>query len=213
MVQVVDDPKKVEDAYARQYENLASKIANLVPTRRGVLAEIGCGKGQLTIPLAKLLPRHQFNLVDTFTGAYSGTLGQLNRALSGAKLTSRVKVHKADYLDWLSEEFSDKYVGVISSEFLPEIDSYELSMFLSECYRVVRPGGLTVHSFLSPIAKNRRQRLMIEADSNPKWTRTPPKEWFSPKPALVVSVLRRVGFRNLRTERIESNLIIKGDAV
>ncbi len=86
-------------------------------------------------------------------------------------------------------------------------------MFLSECYRVVRPGGLTVHSFLSPIARNRRQRLMIEADSNPKWTRTPPKEWFSPKPALVVSVLRRVGFRNLRTERIESNLIIKGDAV
>src|SRR3989441_10651944 len=186
MGQIVDDPRKVESAYAHQYENLARKIANLVPTRRGVLAEIGCGKGQLTIPLAKLLPRHQFNLVDTFTGAYSGTLGQLNRALSGAKLTSRVKVHKADYLDWLSEEFSDKYVGVISSEFLPEIDSYELSMFLSECYRVVRPGGLTVHSFLSPIGRNRRQRLMIKADTNPIWTKTPPKEWFSPKPTHVV---------------------------
>ncbi len=213
MVQVVDDPKKVENAYAHQYENLASEIANLVPTKGGILAEIGCGEGRLTIPLAKLLPRHRFNVVDTFAGPYSGTLGRLNKALVRAKLKSKVKVNVADYLNWLSEEFSDKYVGVISSEFLPEIDSYELSMFLSECYRVARPGGLTVHSFLSPIARNRRQRLLIEADSNPKWTKTPPKEWFSPKPALVMSELRRKGFRNLHVEKIKSNLIIKADAV
>src|SRR5712691_272650 len=202
MVQIVDDLRKVESAYAHQYENLARKVANLVPTRRGILAEIGCGEGQLTIPLAKLLPRHRFNVVDTFTGAYSGTLGRLNQALFVAKLKSRVKVNVADYLDWLWEEFSDKYAGVISSEFLPEIDSYELSMFLSECHRVARSGGLTVHAFLSPVARNRRQRLMIEADSDPRWTKTPPKEWFSPKPALVLSELRRVGFRNLHIERI-----------
>ena len=213
MVQVVDDPKKVENAYAHQYENLASEIANLVPTRGGILAEIGCGEGQLTIPLAKLLPRHRFNAVDTFTGPYSGTQSRLNQALFRAKLKSRVKVNVADYLDWLWEEFSDKYVGVISSEFLPETDSYELSMFLSECYRVTRPGGLTVHSFLSPLPRNRRQKLLIEADSNPKWTKTPPKEWFSPKPALVMSELRRAGFRNLHVEKIKSNLIIKADAV
>ncbi len=213
MVQVVDDPKKVENAYAHQYENLASEIANLVPTKGGILAEIGCGEGRLTIPLAKLLPRHRFNVVDTFAGPYSGTLGRLNKALVRAKLKSKVKVNVADYLNWLSEEFSDKYVGVISSEFLPEIDSYELSMFLSECYRVAKPGGLTVHSFLSPITRNRRQRLLIEADSNPKWTKTPPKEWFSPKPALVMSELRRVGFRNLHVRKIKSHLIVKADAV
>ena len=211
--QVVEDPKRVQSAYVHQYEILAREIANLVPTRSGILAEIGCGKGQLTIPLAKLLPRHQFNVVDTFSGAYSGTLRLLNKALSGARLKSRVKVHAADYLDWLGEEFSDKYAGVISSEFLPEIESYGLSMFLAECYRVARPGGLTVHSFLSPISRNRRQRLMIEADTNPKWTKTPPKEWFSPKPSLVLSELRRVGFRDLRIKKIESNLIIKSDAV
>ena len=117
MIRVVDNPKKVEDAYARQYENLASEIANLVLTRRGILAEIGCGEGRLTIPLAKLLPRHRFNVVDTFTGAYSGALGRLNQALFVAKLKSRVKVNVADYLDWLWEEFSDKYAGVISMSF------------------------------------------------------------------------------------------------
>jgi SAM-dependent methyltransferase len=213
MPQVVDDREKVEGAYAHQYEILARKISDLISGRSGVIAEIGGGEGQLTIPLAKLLPHHRFNVVDTFNGAYSGSLRRLKRRLHVAKLTSRVKVHVADYLDWLAVEFSDKFAGVVSSEFLPEIDSYELPMFLAECYRVVRKGGLTVHSFLSPAARNRRQRLLIEADSNPKWTKTPPKEWFSPKPALVVSELRRVGFRNLHTEKIESKLIIRGGAV
>jgi cyclopropane fatty-acyl-phospholipid synthase-like methyltransferase len=213
MVQIVDDPKKVESAYAGQYDRLARTVANLIPSKRGTLAEIGCGEGQLTIPLAKLLPRHQFNVIDTFTGAYSGTFTQLKRALSRARLTSQVRVHKADYLDWLWDDFSDKYAGVISSEFLPEIDSYELSMFLPECYRVIRPRGITVHAFLSPIARNRRQELMIRADSDPMWTKTPPKEWFSPKCALVMSELRRAGFQDVHTEKIESNLVIRADAV
>jgi cyclopropane fatty-acyl-phospholipid synthase-like methyltransferase len=212
IVQIVDDPGRVDKAYPLQYESLARRVASLVPSRRGILAEIGCGEGQLTVPLAKLLPGHRFNVVDTFAGAYSGTLTKLNNALSRARLTSRVKVNKADYLDWLWEEFSDKYAGVISSEFLPEIDSYELSMFVSECYRIVRPWGLTVHSFLSPIARNRRQELMIEADSNPKWTKTPPKEWFSPKRDQVVSALKRAEFRNIRVKRIKSNLIIRAQA-
>jgi cyclopropane fatty-acyl-phospholipid synthase-like methyltransferase len=212
LLPAVDDPRKVENAYAHQYENLSREIANLLPTSNGILAEVGCGKGQLTIPLAKLLPGHQLNVVDTFTGAYSGTLSRLNQALSVAKLKGRVKVHIADYRDWLCEESSDKYVGVASSEFLPEIDSDELSRFLSECYRVVRPGGVTVHSFLSPTPRNRRQRLLIEADTNPMWTKTPPKEWFSPKPAFVRSLLKRVGFRSLKIETVKSDLIFRAEA-
>ena len=212
MVRVVDDPTKVEGAYAHLYENLAREIANLISTRTGVLAEIGCGKGQLTIPLAKLLPRYRFNVVDTFTGAYSGTLSRLKRALFRARLKGRVKVQVDDYLDWLWEEFSDRYTVVISSEFLPDIDSYELSMFLPECYRVLRPGGLTIHSFLSPTPRNAPQRLLIEADTNPLWTRTPPKEWFSPKPTLLASKLVRTGFRDVRIKRVKSNFAIKANA-
>ena len=213
LVQIIDDPRKVENAHDLQYENLARKIANLVLAKRGIFGEIGGGKGQMTVPLAKLLPRLRFIVVDTFSGAYSGTLSQLNQALSGAELTRRVKVHVADYLDWMWEEFSDKYVGIISSEFLPEIDSYELSMFLSECYRVLRPGGITIHSFLSPTPRNSRQKLLIEADTDPIWTKTPPKEWFSPKPTHVVSKLTRAGFRDIHVERMKINLIIRAEAV
>jgi cyclopropane fatty-acyl-phospholipid synthase-like methyltransferase len=209
---VIDDPREVEQAYARQYENLSREFSRVIQSKRGILAEIGCGRGQLTIPVARLLPHCRFRVVDTFAGAYTGTLRLLNKALLQARLKNRVKVYKADYLAWLWDQYSDSYAGVVSSEFLPEIDSYELSMFLSECYRVVRPGGTAVHSFLSPIARNRRQRLLIEADTDPIWTKTPPKEWFSPKPTFVVSKLMRIGFRGVHVKRVKSNLIIRGEA-
>jgi cyclopropane fatty-acyl-phospholipid synthase-like methyltransferase len=209
---VIDDPREVEQAYARQYENLSREFSRVIQSKRGILAEIGCGRGQLTIPVARLLPHCRFRVVDTFAGAYTGTLRLLNNALLQARLKNRVKVYKADYLAWLWDRYSDSYAGVVSSEFLPEIDSYELSMFLSECYRVVRPGGITVHSFLSPSPRNRRQRLLIEADTDPIWTKTPPKEWFSPKPTFVVSKLMRIGFRGFHVKRVKSNLIIRGEA-
>lgn len=202
----------MEQVYARQYENLAREYAHVILSKRGELAEVGPGKGQLTIPLARLLPHIRVYAVDTFSGAYAGTLVQLKRALTGAKLTNRVRVYKADYLDWLWDQYSDSFSSIVSSEFLPEIDSYELSRFVPECYRALRSEGVMVHSFLSSVARNSRQRLLIEADTNPKWTKTPPREWFSPRPGLVVSMLRRSGFQNIRLKRIKSNLIIRADA-
>jgi SAM-dependent methyltransferase len=212
LTEAIDDPREVEQAFTRQYEKLAREFSHLIQSKRGILAEIGCGRGQLTIPLAKLLPDTRFRVVDTFTGAYMGTLRKLNKALLRARLKNRVKVYRADYLAWFWDQYSDSYARVISSEFLPEIDSYELSMFLSECYRVVRPGGLAAHSFLSGTPRNNRQKLLIEADSNPIWTRTPPKEWFSPRATFVVSRLRRAGFGNMQVWRVKSNLIIRGGA-
>lgn len=192
MLEIVEDPKRVDAAYASQYDQLAREFEALLPPR-GLLAEVGCGKGQLTIPIAKLGPKYRFEVVDTFTGPYSGTLRQLKQALHRKRLKHRVKVHKMDYLDWISDEYSDKYTAVISSEFLPEINSYGLKMFLPERYRVLGQGGVTIHSFLSPIPRNSRQRLLIEADSNPVWTKTPPSEWFSPKPAMVIAQMKHTG--------------------
>jgi hypothetical protein len=61
------------------------------------------------------------------------------------------------------------------------------------------------------IARNPRQKLLIEADSNPVWTYTPPKEWFSPKPELVTRELRKSGFHRIRRITIRSHLIMKAD--
>jgi hypothetical protein len=42
MEHIVDDLRNVEDQYAHQYENLARKVADLLPTGNEVLAELGC---------------------------------------------------------------------------------------------------------------------------------------------------------------------------
>ena len=117
---MIDNPREVEQAYARQYENLSREFSRVIQSKRGILAEIGCGRGQLTIPVARLMPHSRFQVVDTFAGAYTGTLRLLNKALLRARLENRVKVYKADYLAWLWDQYSDSYAGVVSSEFLPE---------------------------------------------------------------------------------------------
>jgi hypothetical protein len=124
---------KWENAYPINTRILREVSQASSPLGRGCSQRLGARERPANYPSGKASPPPPIHVVDTFAGAHLGTLGQLSSSLFGAKLKSRVTVHKTDYLDWLWEEFSDKYVRVISSEFLPEIDSYEPSMFLSEC--------------------------------------------------------------------------------
>ena len=139
-----------------------------------------CGKGQFTVPLLKRLPNCRI-AVDRFEGPYHSDRSDLAAAISRNKLRARVTIVKADYLDWMTAQVGEKYDAVVSNDFVAEIDSWGLRRFLSECHRILRPGGISVQSFLSPKPRNRRQRRLIEADSNPKWTKDPPLEWFSPQ--------------------------------
>lgn len=201
----------LESAWLKQYQRLAERFAYLLRSNLGDMTEIGCGKGQLTIPLSKLVASYRITVVDRFTGPYSKNYRLLKSALTREKL-GKVSVVVSDYASWLSRQPSNRYDALISNEFLCEINSAEMRSFLSECYRVLKPKGITIHGFLSPQGKNFRQRLSIEADSNPRWTKFPPKEWFSPEPKSVADELRRIGFRRVRTLKIRSNLRIKSSA-
>ncbi len=209
---IISDPVNLEDAWNHEYTVLPRRIAKLIPPRRGVLVEVGCGKGQLTLPLAKLSPNLRIIALDNFMGPYSKDHSQITSAIIREGLKGRIRVVVSDYRAWLAEQQSETYVGAISSEFLPEIDSSETRSFLSECHRILMPRGLSIHSFLSTEPRNSRQRLLIEADSDPRWTSLPPKEWFSPKPGFVVELLESSGFVRVRTAFIKSNLTFTGDA-
>jgi len=214
--EILTDPSEVEAAWSKQYDRLAGIFADIVGKKNRRIAEIGCGGGQLTIPLAKRAANVQFVLVDRFadtrTGSYSKNYKALVSNLKKAKLKGRARIVVSDYLKWITAQDDETYNATISSEFLPEIDSAEVRHFMQACYRLLKPRGVTVHSFLSPIPRNSRQRLLIIADSNPVWTRTPPKEWFSPRPELVIKELRESGFQRIRRITIRSHLIMKADA-
>lgn len=170
------------------------------------VVEFGCGRGQLTVPLARLIPSSTIVAVDEFQGPYRAWKKRLKAALHGARLEDRVKVVVSDCSRWSRKQPSSTYDAVLSSELFPEFDSEELKRFISEAHRVLKPRGLTVNSFLSPHGSNPRQRLFIEADSEPRWTRHPPKEWFSPPPGLVRRELRRAGFARIRTRTVPTRI-------
>jgi ubiquinone/menaquinone biosynthesis C-methylase UbiE len=210
-VKIVSDPGQLDAAWSLQYARLAEHFSRTLP-QRGVVVEIGCGRGQLTIPLADRVPKLQIVGVDSFKGPYSGSQTKLLSALASRGKRIGIKVAVSDYHSWLVNQPDSKYDAIISSEFLPEIDSMGTREFFDESYRIVKPGGRTIHSFLSPEPWNARQRRLIEADSDPRWTKTPPTEWFSPVPKLVLKYLNLSRFKRPRMIRVRSGLVIRSGA-
>ena len=211
-IRPISEPRELGAAWSGQYARLAELFSRVLPKKRGVLVEIGCGKGQLTIPLAERLPRCQIIGLDRFRGSYSQVQTELLSNLASLGKNLAIKVIVSDYKAWLSNQQNSKYDAIISSEFLPEIDSKSMRSFFLESYRVLKVGGTTIHSFLSPKPRNARQRLLIEADSDPRWTKTPPTEWFSPPPRQVLECLKLAGFKRPRNIRLRSGLVISSSA-
>jgi len=211
-MQVVSDPAHLDFAWKDQYQRVANYLGKFLPSAKYKLVEVGCGRGQFTIPVAKLNPDYRIIAVDNFAGPYSKSLKALKRTLKKERLSERITVIVSDYLDWLSRQPESRYDGVISSEFLCETDSKEMKTFFSQSCRISKPRSLTMHSFLSPQARNQEQRLVIEANLDPRWAKYPPKEWFSPVPKLVASYLKKAGFVSTRILGVKSNLRIVGEA-
>ncbi len=203
------DPGQLDLAWSQQYSRLSQKFSRILP-KNGILAEIGYGRGQLTIPLSETVPRLRIVGVDNFRGSYSETQAELLSALAGR--SRKVKVVLSDYQTWFESQPVSKYDALVSSEFLPELDSESMRRFFGDCYRVIKRGGKTIHSFLSPAPRNARQRRLIEADSDPRWTKTPPAEWFSPNPKLVSEQLVLAGFKRPHITRLKNGLIIRSIA-
>ncbi len=86
-----------ESSWKQQYQRLAAKFAGNLHEGRGVLVEVGCGRGQLTLPLAKLIPHWTVRTVDNFAGPYSAAHRSFITALSRQRLKHRIQVMVADY--------------------------------------------------------------------------------------------------------------------
>ena len=65
-MRVLSDPADLDRAWASEYARLARAITAVLPPKVTALVEVGCGRGQLTIPLARLLPSTQVDVVDRF---------------------------------------------------------------------------------------------------------------------------------------------------
>ncbi len=208
----VSRPAELDRAWSREYERLAREFRLLLPEAAGSVVELGCGRGQLTFRLATVAPRLRIVAVDSFQGPYAGGAEAFTAGRAERRLRGRVTLERDDVLAWLHRRKARTCDAAISNEFLCELDAEELRDVLSDCHRILRPGGATVHGFASPTPRTAAQRLVIEANVDPRWTETRPKEWFSPPPGLVAEELRRAGFRKIATAIWPSGLRVRGEA-
>jgi cyclopropane fatty-acyl-phospholipid synthase-like methyltransferase len=208
----ISRPERLEDEWRRVHERLVRGIADLCPIPPESILEVGSGRGQITIPLAERFPGAMITAVDRYQGPYSKDVDQFAARLARAGAVRRVRVIRADALKWISDRKMPWFDMVLSSEFLPELDAEQMAGFFECCFRVLCPGGLTAHLFLSPKARNARQRLVIDADSDPRWTRHRPRKWFSPPPLQAVQNLTAAGFVATRARRQPGGLAARAGA-
>ena len=76
----------------------------MLPSREGVLVEVGSGEGQLTIPFANVVPRYKIIALDRFKGAYSGNQARLLSEIARNRLRTRIRVVASDYNAWLAAQ-------------------------------------------------------------------------------------------------------------
>ncbi len=209
----VTNEQELAGAWQDEYARLARAVARSMRPTPSEIVEVGGGDGAFTVPLALSLPVARLVVIDRYDAPYTSSHQRLVRALRRRDLLGRVRVVIGDArVDMRRLDLGRRSRAVVSCEFLSELTSAEMTGFFEACSRVLAVGGVTTHLFLAPVPRNASQRLTIDADTDPRWTRHPPREWFSPTPELVAASLTQCGFRRVRLQTLRSRIRMVGRA-
>ncbi len=199
--------KDLKLAVEQMYGRLAGFLMGSVDLSCvSLVLEAGCGRGQLTFPLAERMgERCKIIAFDISSGPYSGVLGALGRAVREKKLGGVIKMAKGDVRNMF--DIKDESVDlVISNELLCELDRRGLKSAMGELHRILKRGRQMVHAELSPFSENKAQELFIKANFYSMETMTPRPSWFSPTADEIAVNLRRTGFKKIHVKYFETNL-------
>jgi ubiquinone/menaquinone biosynthesis C-methylase UbiE len=188
-------PSDLSEAWTRYYDLLAAHFVEQIGQRRvRVILEAGCGKGQLTIPLLRRLPREaKMITIDSSKGPYGGWLKELSQELRTAGLEKRVRLFKSDArrIRGIEDESVDI---VVSNELLCDLpyDS-QMEKALREFYRILRPGGFMIHGEWSSSPAAEPQAFLV-------------KHWPSWTPDQLFSIMRKNGFHEFKVTYFETTI-------
>jgi ubiquinone/menaquinone biosynthesis C-methylase UbiE len=189
MIQIrAEKPSDIPQAYSRYYTQMADHFARLIkPIQPRLVLEAGCGRGQLTLPLLRKLPRNcRLIGVDSAKRPYADWLGSLELKLSQANLTRRVQLVKADARQ-MRQVPSHTIDFLFSNELLCDLtNENQLTHALGEFHRVLRPRGLMVHGEWTSFTGGNSDALGVK--HSPSWT-----------PDQLFLLMNRSGFRNFAT--------------
>ncbi|RMF91512.1 MAG: class I SAM-dependent methyltransferase [Methanobacteriota archaeon] len=164
----------VSEVWKEGYERLAKAMAMLLPDGPGAsILELGSGRGQLTIPLLSRVSG-RIVAVDRSEEDLKG----LSMGLAALGLEGRVEPLLCDAMDLKVDDGSMD--AVCSNFFFGWIAPAEAMDLLNELYRVLKPGGVMVHSDLCPAAENRAQEIALD-QGRPENNLDPSPKWWTPE--------------------------------
>lgn len=190
-----DHPNDLAAAYSKYYDKLADHFVREIGSNKTrTLLEVGCGRGELTIPLLRKLPSStRMILVDSWKGPYDGWLEELTKRLRRTGLDRRVRIVNSDVRQFKEVE-AESVDGIVSNELICDLTrKVQLEKALREFYRVLRPGRFMVHgewlSYPTPLPKG----LMIR--HSPAWT-----------PDQLFVMMREAGFHDFHVTYFDSTI-------
>ena len=192
---VASSPSDLSKAWTRYYDRLAAHFVEQIGQRRfKVMLEAGCGRGQLTIPLLRRLPKSvKMIAIDSSKGPYASWLKELSQELRTAGLEKQVHPIKSDARRIKGVKDSSVDI-VVSNELLCDLpfDS-QLEKALREFYRILRPGGFMIHGEWSSSPAAEPQAFLV-------------KHWPSWTPDQLFSIMRKNGFHDFQITYFETTI-------
>jgi len=192
---VASSPSDLSKAWTRYYDRLAAHFVEQIGQRRfKVMLEAGCGRGQLTIPLLRRLPKSvKMIAIDSSKGPYASWLKELSHELRERGLERRVQPIRSDARRIKGVKDSSVDI-VVSNELLCDLpfDS-QLEKALREFYRILRPGGFMIHGEWSSSPAAEPQAFLV-------------KHWPSWTPDQLFSIMRKNGFHDFQITYFETTI-------
>ena len=192
---VASSPSDLSKAWTRYYDRLAAHFVEQIGQRRfKVMLEAGCGRGQLTIPLLRRLPKSvKMIAIDSSKGPYASWLKELSHELRERGLERRVQPIRSDARRIKGVKDSSVDI-VVSNELLCDLpfDS-QLEKALREFYRILRPGGFMIHGEWSSSPAAEPQAFLV-------------KHWPSWTPDQLFSIMRKSGFHDFQITYFETTI-------
>ncbi|MGQ9507098.1 MAG: methyltransferase domain-containing protein [Candidatus Bathycorpusculaceae bacterium] len=210
----VSKASQLDSALNGMYERLAIFIMHRFNINNVATAlEVGCGKGGLTIPLAKKI-RGKCVLIayDFWLGPYAEGLSTLKNAICREGLDDVVEIIEGDVREMGIRSRSVNLI--ISNKLFCDLDNKGLERALKEFYRILKNGGEMVHAEMDPNPKNKAQELLITADLKYSMEPLPFKgeRWFSPTVKEISNYMQQTGFNNIQIEYFQTNLRLEYEA-
>ncbi len=196
-----NNPADIPIAYSRYYALLADVFSRMIkPGRPQIILEVGCGKGQLTLPLLDRLPRKTRLIgVDSSRGPYTRWLDELELRVDQRRLADRVHLVKADARNMRSISRAS-IDTLVSNELVCDLPrEHQLEKALKEFRRVLRPGGKMIHGEWSSSPYLKDQPFMAE-------------HWPTWNPDQLFNQLQRLDYRGVKVTYFDTTIWFRDKA-